>query len=85
MLMGYSTQTLSILDTKSPPSLIRAESQRYIRSKVVVNHQKLCVVFFCRSEDSFADCIIAGALCVPFSLRQRPETYSKQVRQRKGF
>lgn len=44
--MGYSTQTLSILDTKSPPSLIRAESQRYIRSKVVVNHQKLCVVFF---------------------------------------
>ncbi len=46
MLMGYSTQTLSILDTKSPPSLIRAESQRYIRSKVVVNHQKLRVVFF---------------------------------------
>lgn len=46
MLMGYSTQTLSILDTKSPLSLIHAECQRYIHSKVVVNHQKLSLCSF---------------------------------------
>lgn len=46
MLMGYSTQMLSILDTKSPPSLIHAECQRYIHSKVVVNHQKLRLCSF---------------------------------------
>ncbi len=46
---------------------------------------KSCVCgVFCRSEDSFAGCIIAGAPRVPFSSWQRPETHTTQVRQCKA-